>query len=107
MIINKNKHTITNRMVTASNNLLYQKKFIDTLPDIFTILSHAITNLSKLFFLYKRNFQILNKSTLFITLTYTFNRISTIILILHLDYIFLLFNLHLQRYKMCLIIVLG
>lgn len=50
MIINKTKHKITNKMVTASNNLLYEKKFIDTVPDIFTILSHAITNLSKLFF---------------------------------------------------------
>lgn len=50
MIINKTKHKITNKMVTTSNNLLYEKKFIDTVPDIFTILSHAITNLSKLFF---------------------------------------------------------
>ena len=50
MIINKSKHKITNKMVTTSNNLLYEKKFIDTVPDIFTILSHAITNLSKLFF---------------------------------------------------------
>lgn len=50
MIINKTKHKITNKMVTTSNNLLYEKKFIDMVPDIFTILSHAITNLSKLFF---------------------------------------------------------
>ena len=50
MIINKTKHKITNKMVTTTNNLLYEKKFIDTVPDIFTILSHAITNLSKLFF---------------------------------------------------------
>lgn len=51
MIINKNKHPLTNKMVSIKHKSVLLIEFFGTVPDVITISLHGINNLSKSFFI--------------------------------------------------------